>query len=140
MSIPNSPTQFRMHSDCSECVISLVVTSPKMSIFGLVTTASPVYTWCIIAEIQMHRHTPGPGSYLLIAKRMHFDVDHNFPPVPHIIECIYFVCTFIYACNTPCGDHLSNLIFLFWSPRATQCPYQTLQHNFVCILIVLSAL
>ena len=36
-----------------------------------------------------------------------------------IIICIYFVCTFIYKCNTPCGDHLSNWRFLCWSPRAT---------------------
>ena len=63
--------------------------------------------------------TPGPSTVLLITKKMHFDVDQNFPPVPNIIECIYFVCRFIYACNTPCGDHLSNLRFLFCSPRAT---------------------
>ena len=46
-----------------------------------------------MVQIRMHRHTPGPSTYLLIAKKMHYVVYQNFPPVPHIIICICFPMT-----------------------------------------------
>ena len=53
-----------------ECAIGLVVTSKKCQILSLVTMASPVCTGCIIAQIQMHVHTPGSSTVLLITKNM----------------------------------------------------------------------
>ena len=44
----------------------------KVVNFFLVTTAAPVCTCCIIAEIQMHGHTPGISTVLLISKMMRF--------------------------------------------------------------------
>ena len=50
----------------------------------------------------MHRHTSGPGSYLLIAKSFILMSTKISP----YCQCIYFVCRFIYKCVTPRGDHL----------------------------------
>ena len=81
--VPNSPTQFRMHANRPGCAMGLVVTSQKMSIFMLVTTTSPVCTYCIIDLIRMHGHTPGTNTVLLIAKMIGFVADENSLRCPY---------------------------------------------------------
>ena len=83
MSVLNSPTQLGMHPNCPECAMGLVVTSKIMSIFMLVTTASPVCTECIIDLIRMHGHTPGTDRVLLITKMIGFTADENSPRCPY---------------------------------------------------------
>ena len=81
--VPNSPTQFQMHANRPGCAMGLVVTSQKMSIFMLVTTTSPVCTYCIIDLIRMHEHTPGTNTVLLIAKMIGFVADENSLRCPY---------------------------------------------------------
>ena len=105
MSIPNSPTQFGIHTNRLEFAMGFVVTSKKMSIFMLVTTASPVCTKCIIDLMRMHGHTSGTNTVLLITKMIVFVADQKFSEVSIWHITLYILCTFQYKYNTPCGDH-----------------------------------
>ena len=67
--------------------MGLVVTSKKMSIFMLVTMASPVCTYCIIDLIQRHGHTPGTNTVLLITKMIGF-VAEKILPSAHMAHSI----------------------------------------------------
>ena len=111
---------------CEELRLSWVHYKPrgdkqKNVIFWLVTTASPVCTWCIIGQIRMHRHTPWPSTVLLITKRCILMSTKNSPQCPYTTYNKMYVLLYVYKCNMPCGEHLSNWTFLCWSPRATQC-------------------
>ena len=89
MSMPNSPTQFGIHTNRLEFAMGLVVTSKKMSIFMLVTTASPVCTKCIIDLIPMHGHTPGTNTVLLITKMIGVVDDQNSQNMAHSLIHFY---------------------------------------------------
>ena len=94
VSVPNSPTQFGMHTNRPECAMGLVVTSPKMSILMLVTTSSPVCTYCIIDLIRIHSHTPGTNTVLLITKMIGFVADEKFSQVS-IWHIPLYICMYI---------------------------------------------
>ena len=83
MSVQISSTQFGMHANRPGCAMGLMVTSQKMSIFMLVTTTSPVCTYCIIDLIRMHGHTPGTNTVLLIPKLIGFVEDENSASCPY---------------------------------------------------------
>ena len=81
MSMPNSPTQFRMHTHRSECAIGLVVTSRKMLNF---IAGCHVHSGVHVIHYGTNTDacTPaGGGMYLVVAEQICFLTDHESSPV-----------------------------------------------------------